>query len=131
MKKAFLLAITLLALISCGSNSQNKPVDDTEPKKVSLSDSIVGNWIQADGENTGEMSDTTGFVLQKGGKAQSINMPTYQYQSWSLKNDTIIMKAVCNAEGLPVDTTVSDTGIVDIKANTITMFGGDIIYKRK
>lgn len=58
-------------------------------------------------------------------------MPTYQYQSWSLKNDTIIMKAVCNAEGLPVDTTVSDTGIVDIKANTITMFGGDLVYKRK
>lgn len=65
MKKAFLLAITLLALISCGSSSQNKPVDDTEPKKVSLSDSIVGNWIQADAENTGEMSDTTALSFRK------------------------------------------------------------------
>ena len=27
--------------------------------------------------------------------------------------------------------TVSDTGIVDIKANTITLFSGDITYKRK
>ena len=131
MKKLLLFTAAAITLFSCGNSNPNKPVDDTEPKKASLSDSIIGNWIQADAEETGEISDTTGFTLQKGGKAQSINMPTYQYKSWTLRNDTIILNATCTAEGLPADTTIADTGIVDIKANTITLFGGDIIYKRK
>lgn len=58
-------------------------------------------------------------------------MPTYQYRKWTLKNDTIIMNAVSTAEGMPADTAVNDTGIVDFKANTITLLGGDIVYKRR
>ena len=131
MKKLLLLALSVIALIACNNSNPNKPVDDTETKKASLSDSIAGDWIQEDAEGTGELSDTIGSTLQQGGKAQSINMPTYQYKSRTLKNDTIILQATSTAEGLPADTTVSDTGIVDIKANTITLFSGDITYKRK
>lgn len=119
----------IFILFSCGNNP-NKPIDDTTPKKESLSDSIVGEWITTAEETTGEVSDTMGVKLMKGGKAESINMPTYQYQEWKTSKDTIVMKALSKATGMP-DTTIADTGIVDLKSNTITLQGSDVVYRRK
>lgn len=132
MKKIFLLATAALAMLSCSNSSNpNKPVDDSQPKKVNLADSIAGDWIVAGSEATDELSDTMGVTIKGDGTALSINMPTYQYKKWSIKGDTIILNAVSTAEGLPADTTVTDSGIVDIKANTITLLNSDIVYKRK
>lgn len=132
MKQFIVIALTALALCSCGGSNANKPLDEPAEKKVSMADSIVGDWITvADGETSDAITDTTGVTLKKGGEAQSINMPTYQYKKWKLSGDTIIMSAVSTAEGLPADTTITDSGIVDLKKNTITLYGGDIVYKRK
>ena len=131
MNKNILLALAVLTITACGNSNANKPMDDDQPKKVNMADSIAGDWIVTGDEATNEMSDTMGVTLKKDGSAQSINMPTYQYRKWTLKNDTIIMNAVSTAEGMPADTAVNDTGIVDFKANTITLLGGDIVYKRR
>lgn len=131
MNKNILLALSVLTITACGNSNANKPMDDDQPKKVNMADSIAGDWIVTGDEATDEMSDTMGVTLKKDGSAQSINMPTYQYRKWTLKNDTIIMNAVSTAEGMPADTAVNDTGIVDFKANTITLLGGDIVYKRR
>ena len=133
MKKLSVILLSALALASCGNSANpNKPVDDSTPKKECLADSVTGDWIVTGDADTGEISDTMGVTLKGDGSAQSINMPTYQYKKWKVTGgDTIVISATSTAEGLPADTTVSDTGIVDLKANTITLLGGDIVYKRK
>lgn len=118
-------------MAGCGNPS--KPTDDgaSASKKSTIADSLIGDWITAEGEGGDEVSDTMGVKLMTGGRAQSINMPTYQYKSWKVKGDTIVLNASSTAPGMPADTAVIDTGIVDLKANTITLYGGDVVYKKK
>lgn len=129
LKSLSLLALPIV-LLSCGGN-QGKPVDDEPQKQATIADSIAGDWVKAVDAPTGELSDTMGVTLKSDGSAQSINMPSYQYRKWkALKNDTIVLNAVSSVDGV-VDSTICDTGVVDLGKGTITLYGGDIVYHRK
>lgn len=52
---------------------------------------LPGKWVQpAEGVDTLML----GFHLRKGGKASSIMLESLKYQSWSLKNDTLLLHAL-------------------------------------
>lgn len=131
MKKIMLFSLLLMAMafVACGGN-QGKPVDDNEPKPESTEDSMKGKWITVKDDNSGELSDTMGVELLSGGVAKSINMPSYQYRKWKVKGDTVVISVVSSVDGV-VDSTLADSGIVDLGKGTITLFDGDIVYRKQ
>ncbi|WP_126249215.1 lipocalin family protein [Chitinophaga rhizosphaerae] len=78
---------------------------------VHIDSSILpGRWVQpAEGVDTLLL----GFQLKKGGKASSIQLESLKYQSWSLRNDTLLLHGLAGYS--KADTTFLQTDTLLIR----------------
>lgn len=63
-----------------------------------------GAWVQP---VPGMQGREQGLLLEKGGKAQSINMATLIYTGWSLNGDTLTLRGKSIGNGQTIDFTQS------------------------
>lgn len=62
-------AVMTFALASCGGAA------------------VEGTWV----ESIPGMAGEQGFTLEKGGRAESVNMATLKYETWSRKGDCLVL----------------------------------------
>lgn len=67
---------------------------------------IEGSWVEP---VPGMPDKEQGFILEKGGKATSINMATLQYEGWMQKDDLLILsgKSIGNRQTIPFSDTLT------------------------
>lgn len=91
MVKGFVLMSSFLVLTACSKTS------------------VEGTWV----ESVPGMADMQqGFVLEKGGKASSINMATLQYESWKQEGNLLILSG--QSIGNHQTISFSDTLVVEL-----------------
>ncbi len=110
MKKFFILGLGLI-LCSCGEDN-----------------SIYGKWVEPV-PNMPEIKQ--GFYLEQGGRAESINMATLQYESWEERDGNLILKGKSIGNHQTIDFT-EEYEIVSIDKDTLKLKRDDweIEYKR-
>lgn len=69
----------------------------TNQAKFNESD-FIGSWVQPIPGITGEQ----GFLLEEGGKAESVNMATLQYDSWNLQGNQLILSGKSLGNGTTI-----------------------------
>ena len=85
---------------------------------------ITGTWTQLV-PNMPTM--TQGFVLNTDGSAQSVNMATLQYDTWSRDGDTLTMTGQSIGNGQTIEFTQEYT-IESLDNDTLVLRDGDITY---
>ena len=85
---------------------------------------ISGTWTQPV-PNMPTM--TQGFVLNTDGSAQSVNMATLQYDTWSRSGDTLTMTGQSIGNGQTIEFTQEYT-IESLDNDTLVLRDGDITY---
>lgn len=81
-KNVFAISAAAIILAACATTPSNK-----ENKPTVTEDDIAGMWVQP----IPGMDGTQGILLEKGGKASSVNMYTLCYDKWELRGDTLIL----------------------------------------
>ena len=71
---------------------------------------------------------TQGFVLNTDGTAQSVNMATLEYETWSRDGDELVMTGNSIGNGQTIEFTQTYT-IESLDDNTLILRDGDITYK--
>lgn len=104
----FTLVLTTLGLMSC-------------------TPSAVGTWVEASDNGTQEH----GFILNKDGSAESLNMNYVEFISWEKKGDLLILKGVNTGS---VKKEFSDTMKIERITKTdlsLSQAGYTVTYSRK
>ena len=94
---------------------------------ISCTNPLVGTWVQPSTTYTQEQ----GFVLQKDGTAEDVNMDYVMFKSWEKKGDFLILKGE-NVGSTPGE--FSDTLIIENITDdelTLSQSGYSITYKKK
>lgn len=118
MKKLILIFLVIFGLSRC---NQTKTESKTENAKFLL----TGSWVQPNPINEKEVQ---GFVLQKDGKAISINMATLVYKKWWTEEGNLVLVA----ESFGNHSSSIDTMRYEIVNNTnsiLELKNGDFIDK--
>ena len=98
-KKFLFLLFAASFLIACGKGDKESAADNktntkaTEEIKVIKAESLIGSWVNKESE--------MGFKLSEGGKAESINMATLDYNSWQLIENKIILNSTSKGVSNP------------------------------
>ena len=81
---------------------------------------IVGSWIQP---IFGQPGRFQGIVFQPGGQAASLNMSTLQYESWSIREDRLILtgKSIGNRRTISFSDTLD---IARLSSDTLVLKRG-------
>lgn len=91
---------------------------------------IEGNWIQP---VPGLEGQTQGVVIERGGKAASINMATLVYTGWSLDNENLTLSGKSIGNGQTIDFSETYTAKMP-DANTLVLIdknGGKQTFTRQ
>lgn len=101
--------VTALSLAACGGTA------------------IEGTWL----EPIPGMSGEQGFTLEKGGRAESVNMATLKYETWNLKGSRLILtgKSIGNGQTLQFSDTLRIEKL-DAQSLTVTRRGVMATYHR-
>lgn len=94
---------------------------------ISCSDPLVGTWVQP----KTSYSDEQGFVLEKNGKASSVNMDFMTVNSWEKKGDFLIIKGENTGS---VKGEFSDTLIIEELTEdklVLSQSGYSVTYRKK
>lgn len=86
---------------------------------------ITGTWTQP---VPGMENMTQGFVLNTDGTAQSVNMATLEYETWSRDGDELVMTGNSIGNGQTIEFTQIYT-IESLDDNALILRDGDITYK--
>lgn len=118
MKKLILIFIMSIGVSAC---NQTKTDSKTENAIILL----TGSWVQPNPINEKEEQ---GFILQKDGKAISINMSTLVYKKWWTEKGKLVLVA----ESIGNHSSSTDTTKYEIVNNTnsiLELKNGDYIDK--
>ena len=94
---------------------------------ISCTNPLVGTWVQPSTTFTQEQ----GFILQKDGTAEDVNMDYVMFKSWEKQGDLLIIKGE-NVGSTPGE--FSDTLIIESVTDeelTLSQSGYSITYKKK
>lgn len=94
---------------------------------ISCTDPLVGTWVQPSTTFTQEQ----GFILQKDGTAEDINMDFVSFKSWEKNGDFLILKGENTGT---IRGEFSDTLIIENVTDeelTLSQMGCSITYKKK
>ena len=94
---------------------------------ISCTNPLVGTWVQPSTSFTQEQ----GFILQKDGTAEDVNMDYVMFKSWEKQGDLLIIKGE-NVGSTPGE--FSDTLIIESVTDeelTLSQSGYSITYKKK
>lgn len=134
MKKSFVFAFLLLCLtctFSCkngqGSSSANND-NDSDSVETMTEENILGDWTTT---NPNDSAQEMGVRIENGGKASSINMASYPYDSWKKGStpSTLILHGKSIGYGETLD--VNDTADVNIEEGTMSLRGTDVVFQKK
>ena len=119
MKKFFIIAFAFISLITCVNSN---PTSETYSE-------AIGRWIISDSLDT---TNNMGIELKTDGIAQSINMATLVYTSWTLtdKANVISITGKSIGNGQIIDFTEEATIAKDIEGNT-TLTIGNVVYLKE
>lgn len=90
---------------------------------------IIGTWIQP---IPGMEDQQQGILIEKGGRAVSVNMATLQYESWKQEGDMLILsgKSIGNGQTLDFSDAYKIVRLTD--SELVLQDGGALLsYKRK
>ena len=76
--------VWMVILTSCQNSSTADKTGQSQPG----SDQFAGSWVQPNPINDKEVQ---GFVLNKDGTAQSINMETLKYRKWWMESGKLVL----------------------------------------
>lgn len=102
MKRIFLCALVAgvtLSVASCGGSQSKTEASDSIPPAQNESPALVGSWVEPIPGMNGEQ----GVKLEENGKAQSINMATLQYESWTLQGNTLVLAGKSLGNGTTIE----------------------------
>ena len=94
---------------------------------ISCTNPLVGTWVQPSTTFTQEQ----GFILQKDGTAEDVNMDFVMFTSWEKQGDLLILKGE-NVGSTPGE--FSDTLIIESVTDeelVLSQSGYSITYKKK
>ena len=117
--------IAVILLNSCQNSSTTNKGTESEI----ASNQFIGSWVQPNPINNMEVQ---GFVLNKDGTAQSINMETLKYLKWWIEsNKLVLISESIGNQVSSIDTSKYD--VVVINERELKVKKGDYIdeYKRK
>ena len=92
--------------------------------------SVEGEWTKPVPLKKGQFH---GMIFEKGGKAQSINMPDLEYQTWQQKGDklTLTGKTVYGGDSFVFSESYTVKTVTPAMLVLVTNAGEEIIYARK
>ncbi len=94
------------------------------------SDNIEGAWV----EPVPGMEDMEqGFILEKGGKASSINMATLQYESWTREGNRLMLsgKSIGNGQTISFCDTLTITELTETSLTLERNKGYSVTFSRR
>lgn len=133
MTRKLIIGILLLSVLAGCNKSSNTKALTTETKPldtvVETNPDLVGSWIQPNPINKKEVQ---GLELMNGGEAKSINMATYLYKNWWLKDKQLhlVVESIGNGTS-SIDTLAYDIIKVDKDSLVIKHEYLQLSYKRK